>query len=200
MRSRPLNVGKPIDYFCRALARAHENAISECSGTLIPRRVQRAKFTKAARYRGAVHRSAITFVRKGSKAVVTPDHGYVRVSPISRPLLADLALPRSARRRHSGHPLIDAFRSFNADACVTRVDAFLLSRGTARASPISDSVAGLTSKLKRSGRSTAAGAERTDEPVDEHADARRKPAAAGIEQRYRRRRGRKFSEDGNKCP
>jgi hypothetical protein len=26
--SRPLNVGKPIDYFCRALARAHENAIS----------------------------------------------------------------------------------------------------------------------------------------------------------------------------
>jgi len=50
MRSRPLNVVKPIDYFCHALARALENAIGECSSTLIPRRVQRAKFTKAATY------------------------------------------------------------------------------------------------------------------------------------------------------
>jgi hypothetical protein len=114
------------------------------------------------------------------------DHGcYTRAAqiadceaPVSTPSRA--ARPRRATSRHSSHPLdrpvIDAFRSFKAVASVTRVAAsttFLLSRGRP-ASPISDSTGGLTSKPKRSGRSAAAGAERADEPVDEHADARRR--------------------------
>jgi hypothetical protein len=49
------------------------------------------------------------------------------------------------------------------------------------------------------GASASIGSKRSDEPIDEDADARWKLSVAGIEQRDRRRRGRIVGQDSNQC-